>query len=85
VWGYKLVRNDKGEVIINENGLPEQADEIEYVGCAYPGWKAGFYNEFKYKNLKLSVLIDGQHGGIIYSHSHHKMTEQGKLAHTLNG
>lgn len=85
LWGYKLVRNDKGEVIINENGLPEQADEIEYVGCAYPGWKAGFYNEFKYKNLKLSVLIDGQHGGIIYSHSHHKMTEQGKLAHTLNG
>lgn len=85
LWGYKLVRNEKGEVIINENGLPEQADEIEYVGCAYPGWKAGFYNEFKYKNLKLSVLIDGQHGGIIYSHSHHKMTEQGKLTHTLNG
>lgn len=85
LWGYKLVRNDQGEVIINENGLPEQADEIEYVGCAYPGWKAGFYNELTYKGFKFCFLIDGQKGGLVYSHSHHKMTEQGKLAHTLNG
>ena len=60
-------------------------EEIEYVGCVYPGWKAGFYNEFTYKNVKFSFLIDGQMGGKIYSQSHHKMTEQGKLKHTLNG
>jgi hypothetical protein len=85
LWGYKLVRNEAGEVIINENGLPAQATEIEYVGCAYPGWKAGFYNELNYKNIRFSFLLDGQKGGVIYSHSHHKMSEQGKLAHTLNG
>ena len=85
LWGYKLVRNEEGEVIINENGLPAQAKEIEYVGCAYPKWKAGFYNELNYKNIRFSFLLDGQKGGIIYSHSHHKMSEQGKLAHTLNG
>lgn len=85
LWGYKLVRNSKGEVIINENGMPEQATDIEYVGSAYPAWKAGFYNEFSYKGFKLSFLIDGQKGGTIYSHSHHKMSEQGKLKHTLNG
>ena len=32
-----------------------------------------------------SLYFDGQVGGKMYSHSHHKMTEQGKLAHTLNG
>jgi TonB-linked SusC/RagA family outer membrane protein len=85
LWGYKLVRNEQGEVIINANGLPAQAPEIEYVGCAYPAWKAGLYNEIKYKNIRFSFLIDGQKGGIIYSHSHHKMSEQGKLAHTLDG
>jgi TonB-linked SusC/RagA family outer membrane protein len=85
LWGYKLVRNEQGEVVINANGLPAQAPEIEYVGCAYPAWKAGFYNEITYKNIRFSFLIDGQKGGIIYSHSHHKMSEQGKLAHTLNG
>ncbi len=85
LWGYKLVRNEKGDVVIGANGLPERGEEIEYVGCVYPGWKAGFYNEFTYKNVKFSFLIDGQMGGKIYSQSHHKMTEQGKLKHTLNG
>ena len=33
----------------------------------------------------MSVLFDGQYGGIVYSQTHHKMTEQGKLAHTLEG
>lgn len=85
LWGYKLVRNDEGNVIIDANGLPERGDEIEYVGSVYPAWKAGWYNEFSYKGFKLSVLIDGQKGGKIYSQSHHKMSEQGKLSHTLNG
>lgn len=85
LWGYKLVRNPEGEVIINENGLPQQAAEIEFVGSAYPAWKAGLQNEFTYKDFRFSFLIDGQKGGMVYSHSHHKMTEQGKLSHTLNG
>lgn len=85
LWGYKLVRNEMGDVVIGANGLPERASEIEYVGSANPDWKAGLYNEFSYKNFKFSFLIDGQLGGIVYSHSFHKMTEQGKLAHTLNG
>ncbi|HOM63655.1 MAG TPA: SusC/RagA family TonB-linked outer membrane protein [Dysgonamonadaceae bacterium] len=85
LWGYKLVRNDQGEVIIGPNGLPEQAAEIEFVGNASPDWKAGFFNEFKYKNITFNFLLDGQMGGLVYSQSHHKMTEQGKLAHTLNG
>jgi TonB-linked SusC/RagA family outer membrane protein len=85
LWGYKLVRNNSGQVVIDATGLPARASEIQYVGCAYPDWKGGFYNEFTYKNVRLSFLIDGQLGGTVYSHSHHKMTEQGKLAHTLNG
>jgi hypothetical protein len=30
-------------------------------------------------------MVDGQYGGIIYLQTHHKMTEQGKLKHTLRG
>ncbi len=85
LWGYRLVRNQNGEVINGSNGLPLQASDIEYVGSAYPAWKGGVFNEFKYKNLKLSISIDGQYGGIVYSQAHHKMTEQGKLGFTLNG
>ena len=72
-------------MIIGDNGLPEQADEIEYVGTAYADWKAGWYNEFSYKGFKLGILLDGQVGGTIYSMSFHKMMEQGKLTQSLNG
>jgi TonB-linked SusC/RagA family outer membrane protein len=85
LWGYKLVRNPKGQVIIASNGLPQQAAVIEYVGSAYPSWKAGMSNEFQYKNFRLTIQFDGQFGGIVYSQAHHKMTQQGKLGFTLNG
>ncbi|MDR1119526.1 MAG: SusC/RagA family TonB-linked outer membrane protein [Dysgonamonadaceae bacterium] len=85
LWGYKHVRNENGDIVYNENGLPVESTELEYVGCALPDWKAGLYNEFTYKNFRFGFLIDGRKGGIAYSHTHHKMTEQGKLKHTLNG
>ena len=86
IWGCKTVRNENGDVLIDPaNGLPVQSTEIEYVGTATPKWKGGFYNEFRYKNFKLSFLIDGQWKGMAYSQTHHKLTELGKLEHTLNG
>lgn len=85
LWGYKLVRNEAGEVIIGENGLPKRAEEIEYVGCAYADWKGGLNTTLRYKNWRLSMQWDGQYGGLIYSQSHHKMSEQGHITETLNG
>lgn len=85
LWGYKLKRNSRGEVIIGSTGMPERPSEIEYVGCALADWKGGFNTTLRYKNLKLSMQWDGQVGGLIYSQSHHKMCEQGKLDTTLNG
>ncbi len=86
LWGYKSLRTESGEVIINEKtGLPELTPTIEYCGSVYPAWKAGWYNEVTYKGFRLSASLDGQFGGIIYSQTHHKLTELGKLEHTLNG
>lgn len=85
IWGAGLVRNDEGKVIFNANTGQAERSEQKYIGSAYPAWKGGFHNEFAYKNYRLSVLVDGQYGGIIYSQTHHKMTEQGKLKHTLKG
>ena len=85
IWGYKLKRTPDGQMIIDESGLPVSTDEIEYVGCAYPKWKAGWYNEFSYKNISLGILLDGQYGGKIYSTTNAKLGIQGKNKATLNG
>lgn len=56
-----------------------------YIGDASPDWNAGLYNSFKLGNVSLNVMIDGQYGGIIYSQTHHKLMEQGKLRSTFRG
>lgn len=86
LWGYGLVRNDQGEVLIDPStGLAVRPTDKVKIGNVYADWRGGFHNEFRYKNVSLSALIDGQYGGIVYSQTHHKMTEQGKLKHTLKG
>lgn len=85
IYGFGFVRTPEGQIIYNTDGLPARPTDIQFIGKAYADWKAGFKNEFNYKNFRLSFLLDGQYGGIIYSQTHHKMSEQGKLTSTLPG
>lgn len=85
IYGFGFVRNPEGKIVYNKDGLTEKPAEIQYIGNAYADWKGGISNEFFYKNFRFSFLIDGQVGGIVYSQTHHKMSEQGKLKSTLPG
>lgn len=85
IYGFGFKRAPDGQVIYNANGLPARPAEIQYIGTAYADWKGGIRNEFTYKDFRFSFLFDGQLGGTIYSQTHHKMAEQGKLKHTLRG
>lgn len=78
MYGYKLQRTPDGQVIYDPStGLPTRPADIEYVGNAFPEWRAGLQNEFKIKNFRISFSFDGQYKGMAYSQSHHKMSEQG--------
>lgn len=85
IYGFGFVRSPDGQIVYNSRGLPDRPDDIQYIGTAFADWKGGIQNEFTYKRIKFSFLFDGQKGGNIYSQSFHKMTEQGKLKHTLRG
>ncbi|ROH95420.1 SusC/RagA family TonB-linked outer membrane protein [Chryseobacterium cucumeris] len=85
MYGFKLLRTPDGKVIYGDNGLPARPADIEKVGNAFPKWRAGLQNDFRIKNFTISFSFDGQYGGIAYSQSHHKMSEQGKLKSTLLG
>jgi TonB-linked SusC/RagA family outer membrane protein len=85
IYGFGFVKSPDGQIVYTNDGLPARPADIQYIGNAYADWKGGLQNEFNYKNFRFSFLIDGQYGGIIYSQTHHKMTEQGKLKHTLPG
>lgn len=89
IYGLGFVRSPDGQIVYNADGLPMKAENanqtIQYIGSAYADWKGGIQNEFACKNFRFSFLLDGQYGGLVYSQTHHKMTEQGKLKHTLRG
>lgn len=85
IYGFGFVRSPEGKIVYTAAGLPARPADIQYIGNAYADWKGGLKNEFSYNDLRFSFLIDGQLGGKIYSQTHHKMTEQGKLTHTLRG
>lgn len=85
MYGFKLVRTPDGQVVFGDNGLTARPANIEKVGNAFPKWRAGFQNDFRFGNVQVSFSFDGQYGGMAYSQTHHKMSEQGKLTHTLNG
>ncbi len=83
-FGYR--RNEDGEKIFGANGLPLRTPELIYYGSALPKWYGGFNNEFTYKKLSFSVLIDFKLGNMMMSgtnfnavrHGLHKMTLEGR-------
>lgn len=86
MYGYGLMYSPDGQVIYNAtDGLTGKPTQMKKIGNAYAKWRAGIQNEFKYKNFTVSFSFDGQYKGMAYSQSHHKMSEQGKLGHTLAG
>ncbi len=85
IYGFNFVRSPDGQIVYNANGTTARGAEIQYIGNAYADWRGGIGNEFSYKNFRFNFLIDGQYGGMVYSQTHHKMSEQGKLKHTLAG
>jgi TonB-linked SusC/RagA family outer membrane protein len=85
IYGSNFVRSPEGKIVYTADGFPARPSEIQYIGEAYADWKGGIQNEFSYRNLRFSFLLDGQYGGLVYSQTHHKMAEQGKLKSTLPG
>ena len=64
---------DQLTVDTNGDGVPDQADGVitpdDRVICGHPNpdYVWGITNSFKFKGFDLSVLIQGQHGGVLYS------------------
>lgn len=66
---YVYKRNENGDIIIGENGLPykEQNKTYETIGSIEPKLLMSVAPSFRYKNFSLSALIDMKFGGKIIS------------------
>jgi TonB-linked SusC/RagA family outer membrane protein len=86
MYGRGFQRSPDGQIVYGTNGLPAQLDPTtKKWGNAFADWKGGLTNEFAYKGVRLSILLDGQMGGDIYSQTNHKNNTLGKTKVTLPG
>ena len=73
-----------GKLVIGANGYPLNPDYATYMGNSDPNWIYGWQNTFKYKNISLSLSIDGRLGGLEYSTINSKMDWGGVGLNTIN-
>jgi TonB-linked SusC/RagA family outer membrane protein len=86
LYGRGFQRAPDGQIIYSSVGLPAPLDPVaKKWGNAFPDWKAGLMNEFSFKNMRITILFDGQKGGHMYSQTNHKSNTLGKTKVTLPG
>lgn len=83
LFGYDFERDPDGNVIFYD-GLPRQGD-LKDVGNISPNWIGGMLNEFSWKGLTASFLIDMKQGGDLYSMTTTWGRNAGALEETLIG
>jgi TonB-linked SusC/RagA family outer membrane protein len=67
IWGKQYLRNENGEILVDDEGFELSSDESGAIGNAMPDWIGGIRNTFNWKGLSVSALIDTRQGGDIYN------------------
>ncbi len=67
LWGLPFVRNDKGQIVVDPNGLPQTTSAGKNLGHVTPDWTGGITNSFSYKGINLSFLVDVRKGSKFFS------------------
>ncbi len=85
IRGIGVVRNEQGQMIMNDGGDYFETNENMGFGTVSPDWTMGFLNEFRYKGISLSFLLDFKMGGIMYSNTYKKMMTNGMTTENYEG
>ncbi len=85
ITGRTTLKNDKGEEILDAQGLPQLAPDLVDFGSGIHRFMAGINNNLSYKNFLLSFSIDGKFGAKIFSRTHNQLYHRGLLKSTLPG
>lgn len=85
LYGTGFVRDENGNIVVGENGIPLLDSEIRSFGSYQADWKGGFLNSFNYQGVELSFLVDMKYGGKLTSTTYMFGRYTGILEETLEG
>lgn len=84
LWSADFLRDDKGKLILNADGFPQNAGVESVVGDPNPDWLAGITNTIRFKNLNFSFLFDHVQGGDVWNGTRGALYTFGTHAETGN-
>lgn len=67
IEAFTAVRDDKGRLLLDNNGDVQVDQKFKEVGIANPDFMLGFANNFKLGSFTVNVLIDARFGGNVLS------------------
>ena len=84
LWGVDFLRDDKGALVLNADGFPQNAPSESVIGDPNPDWLAGLTNTIRWKNINFSFLIDHVQGGDVWNGTKGALYTFGTHAETAN-
>ncbi len=85
MFGNGYLRDDQGRMLLTASGMPQRDPERRILGNYNPDWVGGIQNRFSYGPFDLSILLDGQVGGDMFSVTNWFGEYAGVLESTLRG
>ncbi len=84
------MKDENGNLLLywddeNRGASYKRSGKLEEVGKIQPDFEGSWKNEFRYKNISLSVLLDARFGGTMASFSNRYGTNTGKLETSMYG
>jgi TonB-linked SusC/RagA family outer membrane protein len=67
LFGNGYLRDDQGRLMLTASGVPRVDPTRRVLGNYNPDWTGGIQNRFRFGPAELSVLVDGQKGGNVFS------------------
>ena len=81
-FGTSWKKNDNGQKLVDENGFWIR-EPNQVLGNVMPDFTGGLYNEFTYKGISVSALLNFQKGGDIFSLTNRYGSGSGMFAETV--
>ncbi len=76
------LRDPNGNMVVDGNGLPQQAPNPAFFGSVQPDWFGGLRTKVSWKGLTASALVEHSQGGVVYSRTVGQIYFNGSAAET---
>lgn len=83
--GQAFVRTPDGQIVNDAGGRPLRYVKNQVLGYSNPDWVWGLTNKFRYKNINLTIQIDGRVGGKMENYIRRQTFRGGRHIETVEG